>query len=381
MTERILCVDDDRHILAAFQRVLRSQFLLETAVSGAAGLDALESRGPFAVVVSDMRMPSMDGAQFLAAVRQRAPDTVRIMLTGQVDVDAAIAAVNEGNIFRFLTKPCPPAVLTQALDAALTQYRLVTAERTLLTQTLHGSIKVLTEVLALVNPTAFGRAVRLKRYVHHLVTTLDLADGWQFELAAMLSQLGCVALPTDVLERAYAGHPLSPDEERLFTAHPAVGYDLLRHIPRLETIAAMIARQRAPHSDGDALPNPHQQDMVRLGAHMLQVVLEFDALVTRGLAPQAAVTALGRRPDPYGMVAALGTLASGPDNLRRRTVTVRELCTGMILDEDVCTQSGVLVLAKGHEVTDALLYRLRGFAQRVALIEPFRVVSPPQCGV
>ncbi|NIQ03497.1 MAG: response regulator, partial [Nitrospinaceae bacterium] len=94
----------------------------------------------FAVVVSDMRMPDMDGIQFLSRVREHYPQTVRMMLTGYADVKTAMNAVNEGNIFRFMTKPCPPEVFEKVLSAGIEQYRLITAERDLLERTLKGSV-------------------------------------------------------------------------------------------------------------------------------------------------------------------------------------------------------------------------------------------------
>jgi signal transduction histidine kinase len=121
--ERILCVDDEPRILNGLRRRLQDRFVVTVAPDGAAGLELLERQGPFAVVVSDMRMPGMDGAAFLKRVRARTADTVRILLTGHADVEAAIAAVNDGNVFRFLTKPCPPEVLISALDGAVRQYR------------------------------------------------------------------------------------------------------------------------------------------------------------------------------------------------------------------------------------------------------------------
>jgi hypothetical protein len=117
------------------------------------------------VVVSDLQMPGMDGITLLSSLRKVSPDTVRVLLTGHADVDAAIAAVNEGNIFRFLRKPCPPGALLRALEASVEQYRLITAERVLLEQTLRGSLKTLTDILAFVNPVAFGRAIRSRKIV------------------------------------------------------------------------------------------------------------------------------------------------------------------------------------------------------------------------
>ena len=134
----VLCVDDEPQILAAIEATLRRHFSVTTATSGADGLRRLADGGPFAVVVSDFAMPDMNGAEFLARVREVAPDAVRLLLTGQATVEGAIAAVNEGNVFRFLTKPCPPPVLLRALEDAVEQTRLVTADRALLEQKLES---------------------------------------------------------------------------------------------------------------------------------------------------------------------------------------------------------------------------------------------------
>jgi diguanylate cyclase (GGDEF)-like protein len=125
MLEKILCVDDEQSILDGFKRVLRKQFDLTTHTSGAAGLLAIQEKGPFSVVISDMDMPGMNGVDFLAKTREVAPDTVRIMLTGKADLQVALDAVNEGNIFRFLTKPISPDVLAKSLEAGCRQYQLV----------------------------------------------------------------------------------------------------------------------------------------------------------------------------------------------------------------------------------------------------------------
>jgi len=201
MSEYILCVDDDENILKGFRRQLRGQFELETATSGQEGLELFKRKGPFAVVVSDMRMPMMDGIEFLSRVREANPDSVRIMLTGNADMQTAIDAVNEGNIFRFLTKPCSSDELAKAINAGIEQYRLINAERELLQKTLTGSIKMLTDILSMVNPAAFSRASRLRRLVGRLAAEMKLPNLWQYELAAMLSQVGCLTLLPETLER------------------------------------------------------------------------------------------------------------------------------------------------------------------------------------
>jgi C4-dicarboxylate-specific signal transduction histidine kinase len=134
LTERpkILFVDDEPSILEGLAIHVRRKFQVSTATSGTEGLQKLKREGPFSIVVSDMRMPEMDGSAFLRQVRLTAPDTIRMLLTGYADLESAMNAVNEGYIFRFLTKPCDPKPLHKALDAALEQRRLVSADKILL---------------------------------------------------------------------------------------------------------------------------------------------------------------------------------------------------------------------------------------------------------
>src|SRR5271154_5935877 len=291
MAEKILMVDDEAAVLLGYQRMFHNEFQIETATGGVAALAALETTGPYAVVVSDMRMPGMDGAKLLTKVKLLAPDTIRIMLTGDDDIHSAVSAVNEGSIFRFLTKPCNRDTLGKALTAGLMQHRLLTAEKDLLENTLQGSIQVLTEVLSLVNPTAFGRALRVRRYIHHVATKMALASPWRFEVAAMMSQLGCVTLHPETIEAVYAGRTLAPDEQKRFDAHPGVARDLLSKIPRMEPIAWMIAHQNDSAPVGGDVAKVATADM-RLGANLLRATLDFDDLVTKGLPQSEAASRL-----------------------------------------------------------------------------------------
>ena len=113
------------------------------------------------------------GLSFWPGSRETAPDTVRIMLTGFAEIQAVIEAINQGNIFRFLTKPCTTDILTRALNDGIKQFELVLAERELLEKTLKGTVQVLTEILSLVNPEAFGRASRITRYAREIAEQLD----------------------------------------------------------------------------------------------------------------------------------------------------------------------------------------------------------------
>ena len=377
MAEKILCVDDDANILAAYQRQIRRDFRVDTALGGEEGLETIAERGPYAVIVSDLRMPGMDGIQFLSRVRGAAPDSVRVMLTGHADLKVAIEAVNEGSIFRFLTKPCPPEMLAKALTAGIEQYRLVTAEKELLEQTLRGSIKVLTDILALVNPTAFGRASRVRRLVNQLSEELNPEESWQMEMAAMLSQVGCVTLPEDTLRKICQGSGLSLAEEKMFLEHPQMGRDLIANIPRLEKIAEIISYQEI-RFDGTRLPDDAKIGSdIPTGARMLKLALDFDVLVSSGLSEKEALGKIILRGESWydpAIVCALNKVIDVDEEYEAVAVTMDELAPDMILADDVKGATGVTLITKGQEVTLSLLMRLKNYLAVAKIQEPIKVV-------
>jgi len=377
MTDTILLVDDDINILDGYQRSLHGEFRFETATGGNQALQLLTHKGPYAVVVSDMRMPGMDGIQLLAKVKAQSPDTVRIMLTGVGDLETAIHAVNEGNIFRFLSKPCDKELMSRTLTAALVQYRLITAEKELLERTLHGSIEVLTEVLSLVNPSAFGRAMRARRYIHHLVEVLRLENSWQYEIAALMSQLGCVTLPPEIIESVYAGHQLSAEEQAQYDAHPSIAGDLLSRIPRLEPIGWMIKYQtQAAPFEGD-ITDRQKADM-RTGAEILRLALDFEKLISQGLSRTEAAHRLARQYKGFSprVFEALVELDPNAEEREVRRCWVNELSSGMIVQQDIRSFAGVLVVAKGQEVTVPLILKLKNLCDRKAITGDVTVSLP-----
>jgi response regulator RpfG family c-di-GMP phosphodiesterase len=368
MLEALLLVDDELAILQGYQRVLHREFQIDTALGSAEALKKIRAK-PYAVVVSDMRMPEMDGVQLLAKIKMESPEIIRVMLTGNADIDTAMDAVNEGSIFRFLTKPCSKETLAKTLTAALVQYRLVTAEKELLEQTLRGSIQVLTEVLSLVNPAAFSRAVRIRKYVSHVVKKLELANPWRFEVAAMMSQLGCVTLHPDTVDAVYAGQAISPDEQVRFNTHPQIGGDLLANIPRMEPIAWMISHQSQDVTGAKADPAHETSDSIRQGGDILRVALRFDELIQRGVGKSAALNDLRHRwkeMDPK-IFQALSEVEAEASESVIRSCAFDALSAGMILNEEVRTQTGLLIVAKGQEVTFPLIVKLKNFLEKDAI--------------
>jgi response regulator RpfG family c-di-GMP phosphodiesterase len=376
MNNRVLFVDDEPNVLEAIQRSLRKQVDLQTASSGAEGLRLLGEAGPFALVISDMRMPTMNGAQFLSKVREQTPDTVRMILSGQADLQATIAAVNEGQIYRFLSKPCPSDQLLAAVEDGLRQHRLLTAEKVLLEQTLSGAVKMLIEILGMVSPAASNRAARLQQYTLGLSAALGLPDRWQCGLAAFVSQIGCVALPQAILVKVEANQPLSGEEKRLYDSHPEVAGKLLATIPRLEEVAAIVTGQFETPQLAGKPEDLRQWDTRSIGQLLLKTSLEFDRLVAGGASSEAAIEAL-RAPKfglPPAMLKALLALPVTTHKRVMRQIRVKDLMPGMILDQDLVSPKGIRLVPSGQEVTPSLIVRLTSIAGGVGVSEPFRAL-------
>ena len=378
MSDAILFVDDEANVLEGFKRQLRKDFTVDTAIGPEEGLQAIAGRGPFAVVVSDRQMPGMDGVQFLSQVREQSPDSVRILFTGNANLEAAVQAINQGQIFRFLTKPCPPDVLISTLTAALQQHKLITAERELLEHTLSGSIRVLCDMLSFANPEAFGRSSRITRFVQAIASHLQLPDPWLTTTAAMLSQIGCVILPEIVLDKVYRGEMLSPEQSQLYKQHPFMGADLVAAIPRMKPVAEIIRYQDKPYRAPEGSNDPHAGEGLPVGARILKVALDFDALLSSGKSQASAITVLKGRKDQYDPNVLDALIASMTKNVKAKvmSVAVADLQDGMILVEDVHASTGELLASKGQAVNPSMRMRFQHLGNSSAIKEPLMVVVP-----
>ncbi len=353
MTRKILCVDDEPAILDAFRRQLRGKFELEVAKDSVAALN-LVTKNSFAVIVSDMRMPGLDGVEFLKAVKERSPDTVRVMLTGNVDRVTAIRAINEGHIFRFLSKPVSSEELEGVLKEALEQNRLLTSERELLQNTLSGSIKVLADILGMVAPESFGRGNRLRGIVRELSDVLGLGGAWDLELAAMLGDIGRVALPEGAVDSVYEAKAAE------------IGRGLLANIPRLERVAELVGMSHLKTLEANSPSH----------AKLLLIARELLVLEGKGLGRKEAVARVASdlRFDQAMVTKLLEYYSPRVEKKAERfPIGAMELLVGQTLLDDVYTKDQRLLITGGSIVTEVVLSKLRSYAEMVGLKEPIYV--------
>ncbi len=362
----VLCVDDEPQVLEGLRLHLKQRYEVHLASSGMDALEILRDNKHVAVILSDMRMPVMDGAKFLNAARTVSPDAVRMLLTGYTDMQSAIAAVNEGQIFRFISKPCPPDQLHGAFRAAVAQHQLIIAEKVLLQETLLGCVESLAKVLSLMKPVAFGRALRLRSKVQSVVSYLLLQDQWQIEAAAVLSQLGAVTLSEETLMRLNEGEPLDEADSRDVAASITTSVQMLDKIPRLEPVLDILKYLAAQIGGGV----PSASAAAPPGALLLRMVLEWDALEARGYSQPDAFAALAKDNDVYDKEM-LDTLRNMHDTGAGGAPTTavatapRELKPGMVLAEDLVRKNGVVILPRGFEIDRGLLDHILTFADEL----------------
>ena len=381
MSTKILCVDDDANILAGFQRTLRKQFSLDIALGPEEGLAAIKSQGPYAVVVADMQMPGMNGIQFLMKTQEQAPDTVRVMLTGNADQKTAMDAVNQGHVFRFLTKPCSPEELALVLKTGLEQYRLITAERELLGKTLNGSIKMLTDILSILDPQSFGIGQKMREYIRLFAQSLNLKQTWDLELAAMLSQIGFVTIPATVLQKSRAEQGLSGEEKDMLARVPEIGANLLNNIPRLESVAKIVLYQNK-NFDGSGFPADKMAgEEIPIGSRILRVLRDLLLIEARNIPRFKALVNMRQCPGRYdpkvleSIAAAFDVfLAAKPsDEALTKEIAFKELRVGQVLKANVMTKDGMLIITAGTEVSQVVMEKLHNFAELSGIKEPIYV--------
>lgn len=380
MKPRIILVDDDSLLLRALRRILQDEFDIVTAESGEEAIKCLTDSGPFAVVIADFMMPGMDGIQFLDRWGFLAPDTTRVMLTGHANLDTAIDAVNRGKVFRFLTKPINGDSLRLVLHDAVNQYELITAERTLLEQTLTGSVQTLVGLLSFFDPRAFGRAKEVRDLALSLAERYSLDVGWDIGLAALLARIGWLAIPIEVQAKITRGERLSQQEHEMVLRAPETGSEIIANIPRLQSVAQII-KYSTKNYNGTGYPQDRVAgEAIPLGARILRVVHDYtDRLRVRQsklVVFSEIESGVGEKYDPE-VVRALGVsihLPGGNEAERQVLLALEDLKPGMILADDIYAKDGeMIVLPVGTHLNLLHIERLRNYAMGKKISEPILI--------
>ena len=280
--QKVLFVDDEPNVLEALARQLRDRFVVDTAGGGEEALNMVRDRGPYAVVVSDKNMPVMDGVELLARVREMAPDTVRMMLTGYADLDTTVQAVNEGRIFTFLTKPCDYKILSRAISEGVQQYQRVLDARELhavkkLKQALEAVVSGFTRLVEARDPYTAGHQKRVAQLAEALARKMGL-DSEQVEgirIAALIHDIGKNYVPAQFLNKPGR---LSEMEMTVIRFHSLVGYEVLEPLHFDGHPIGEIVLQHHERMNGSGYPHGLSGNEILLEARIIAVADVVEAM-------------------------------------------------------------------------------------------------------
>lgn len=417
----ILFVDDEKNILNSLQRVFRKEgYGILVADSGEGGLDLLRQKS-VAVVVSDQRMPGMGGVEFLTKVREAAPDTVRMMLTGQADMAEIAGAINQGQIYRYITKPWDDDEIRLIVKAAVERYGLVAENRRLqaetmrqneklyeLNQTLEKRVEDRTaklresffafaglcaDMIELHDRASGGHCKRVAAMAKGLAQRLGIT-GSELEIvwaAALLHQIGLVGVPRHVLEKPEI--ELEEDEWALLRNNPVLSQELLSGIDILRQVG-LVVRSQKECFDGTGYPDGLKGEEINYCSRILAVCAEYDRL--RHLAtPFSKVEALavvergrGKKFDP-AIVEAFLKYATEDRSTRAKeagrhgleddpsvvSIGVYDIAPGMVLARHLVTGHDRLLVAKGTTLTEALIEKVLNFHRIDPIKDTVKIVQ------
>lgn len=369
----IMAVDDQPANLKLLEDLLTHQgHAVRSFPRGRLALEAAE-RNPPDLILLDINMPEMNGFEvckrlktdeklacipvlFLSALNQTS-DKVKAFQSGGVD---------------YITKPFQLEEVRARVETHLQLHRARQVERELLENTLNGAVKTLSDLAHLLSPTITERSAAVRGMVVHMAAQLHLPDRWQYELAAVLSLIGCITLPSEVFEHAYIGDNASEEELRMYRAHPDVGFLLLSRIPRLEQVAEMIRLQQLDMGTSSA-------GSVELGARMLKTAQELDRRTLRGVHFQQACDQLRAAADKYPakLLDSLKDYFPSRIHFEVKHLSASQLQPGMILEDDLVTEDGSFtVISKGTPLTVTLVERVQNFARTRGVRDPIQVRAP-----
>jgi DNA-binding response OmpR family regulator len=373
LTGNVMIVDDNPANLKLLEDMLREhRYEVRSFPRGRLAIAAAEQHPPDLILL-DINMPEMDGYQVCEQLKSspRSAGIPVIFLSALNATEDKVKGFRSGGV-DYISKPFVFEDVQARVETHLKLRRAQQAEHDLLEKTLGGAVRTLWELVQLTSPALASRSYALRDIVLWMTTRMELPDPWQYELAATLCLVGCVALPEEVFERAYLGKHLSPDEARMFHAHPARAARLLSNIPRLEVVAEIIRGQQAPEA------RPSVGEQAAQGARMLHLAVELDRRIHRGANPASALAELraSHRFD-VPMLNALAGYAPTHAEYEIRKLPLSEIEEGMALDKDVLSKDGKLLILKGGTVlTETWIERLQNFARTRGIQELIEVRVP-----
>lgn len=371
---KVLLVDDDPNVLSAYQRRLRKRFEIETALCSEEGVTAVNFLGPFAVIVSDMQMPRENGAEFLAKIQKKSPDSIRIMLTGNADQQTAIDAVNQGGVFCFLSKPCQAEELEVAIQKGIVEHQRITELRDSAKVNVEALIETLSSVCQAIDPSIAVRQNRLKSALSEYATLVGVENQQEYQNAAVISQLGTHEIRTELFTKVARQEALTTQEANQWDEQYRLSAQMIENVPYLNKVTQILQKL----GDDQNTATEDQSEDVSLTAELLRASIQFDLSCYEAnletLEVLEAIKANGEYSEKA--IALIETWVAQRDQRRLIEVAVDSLTDGMKLVDEIATTSGTVLVPKGMEVSPSMRAKLQKYVVSNQVQETVKALLP-----
>jgi len=374
MTRKILMIDDDKDILASYQVNLRKDFIVRIASNANQAMEILKEEADIGVIVTDYKMPDVNGINLLKMIRQIYHDPIRIMITGFADMQIAVNAVNEGSIFRFLTKPMPTPELKQIIQDALVQYNLKKNEKELLNNTLKGTLKLLIDLISLSIPQSLNIGSQARMIARKIGVKAGEIEIWELEVASLLSNIGLLLLPNDIIQKKAEGKDLTSSEAAVFSNHPELGAKLIGHIPRFEKISDAILHIN--DNFGSKNDRNIANESIPLYSRILKVSNDYIQHIQSNKSALEAYEKMLEfyyQYDPKLLELLLSEVVGSENNRKIKQIKLMELKSGMVAAKDIVDERETILFKKDKEITEPIIIRLQQISNVRNIVEPLLV--------
>ncbi len=367
-------IDDDKDILASYQVNLRKDFIVRIASNANQAMEILKEEADIGVIVTDYKMPDVNGINLLKMIRQIYHDPIRIMITGFADMQIAVNAVNEGSIFRFLTKPMPTPELKQIIQDALVQYNLKKNEKELLNNTLKGTLKLLIDLISLSIPQSLNIGSQARMIARKIGVKAGEIEIWELEVASLLSNIGLLLLPNDIIQKKAEGKDLTSSEAAVFSNHPELGAKLIGHIPRFEKISDAILHIN--DNFGSKNDRNIANESIPLYSRILKVSNDYIQHIQSNKSALEAYEKMLEfyyQYDPKLLELLLSEVVGSENNRKIKQIKLMELKSGMVAAKDIVDERETILFKKDKEITEPIIIRLQQISNVRNIVEPLLV--------
>jgi len=376
MARRVFLVYEDREVLDSLKGYLLGLYTINVSDSGIRALETLREGLRPDIVVCDVQMSTMDGLTFLRTVHQDLPECVNIALTSGSRPEITLEAINSCFIFRILSKNPTKEELIAAIEASLKHGDDLASRREMLEKTLSGAVRALIDVLALSNPDALNHARAVRDRAKTVAYVLEIEDIKTIELAAMLSRIGSIILPSSLLHKVRYEEPITDFEKHLVSRVSVLGAELIGHLPRMERIADIIRNVSETHAslrESDLYQN--NRDIYQ-ASQIIKILNDLADVETHGFALNRAFFVLRYRKDLYDpdiLYSIEEILYTNKQLQPKHALRLEDLRPHMVLASSIVSRNGSKLVSSGSELSEALLESLRSFEPISGIREPIYV--------